>query len=217
MLLLTHAFNMPSSGFPVTGSAATTAPTAKPLSYLPLCVNTDALYFGLYGNTTATGTTGDTVGTFTASTGTVVTRGSTGLDILGGWLFSLGGVNTAGNTPTFSGSLRYISNQTSTTDLVLLTAMNVSTDSHMIWVDRTWKKAGQLNSTANALRSASAASGTGLKQNGARMLAVENYMISDHAPLHPLRPWVDDGLNGLTNVRLYGEFVFTSPFLQELA
>lgn len=212
-----HAFNIPSSGFPVSGTAGTTGPTAKPLNYLPLCVNTEALYYGIYSTTTGAATASDTVGTWTASTTTAAVRGTTGIDVLGGWLFSLASVNSAGNTPTFSGSLRYIANQAATTSLTLLTAMNISTDSHMLWADRTWKKSIVLNTTADKIRSQSGSSGTGLHLNGARAVRLDNYMVADHAPMHPLRPWVDDGLNGLTGLRMFGELYFTSPFLQDQA
>lgn len=206
------AWSIPSSGFPNTG---TTTTAGQP--YLPLSINADARYFGLYSTTTGSGTASDTVGTWTAGTTTAAQRGTTGLDVLGGWLFSLGAVNSAGTTPTFSGSLRYISNQSATTHVTLLTAMNISTDSHMIWVGRTWKKEGVLNSTADKLRSASGSSGTGFKLTGAHMCAVENYMVADHAPLHPLRKHVDNGLDGLTNARFYSEIVFTQPFLTDVA
>lgn len=212
-----HAFNIPTSGFPASGTAGVTNPQGKPLNYLPLCVNQEALYYGLYSTTTGAATASDTVGTWTAGTSTAVVRGTTGTDVLGGWVFSLAGVNSAGNTPTFSGSLRYISNQSATTTITLLTAMNVSTDSHMIWVDRTWKKAGILNTTADKLRSTSGSSGTGFKLNGTHMVAIENYYSSDSSPMRPLRTWVQDGLNGQTGVELYSEILFTAPFLQDLA
>lgn len=204
------AFRIGTNGFPSSG-------TTGGLDYLPLCINSDAAYFGLYSTTTASGTASDTVGTWSAGVTTAAQRGTTGTDVLGGWLFSLGGVNTAGGTPTFSGSLRYISNQSATTHVTLLTAMNISTDSHMIWVDRTWKKAGILNTTADKLRSASGSSGTGLKLNGTHMTAIENYVAHKAAPRHPLRQWVDDGLDSLQGVNLYSEMVFTAPFLQDLA
>lgn len=201
-----HAFHIGSDGFPNEGTTAG-------LDYLPLCINPGASYFALYATTTAAGTAAATVGTWTASTTTAAQRGTTGLDVLGGWLFSLAGVNSAGNTPTFSGSLRYISNQSATTHLTLLTAMNISTDSHMIWVERTWKKGGVFNATADQLRSQSGSSGTGLKLNGAPMLSIENWVGHDSAPLHPLRQWTDDGLDGLTGVKLYSEMMFTAPFV----
>ena len=205
-----HAFSIPSSGFPVTGTSAAAA-SGRP--YLPLCINPDAAYFGLYSTTTASATASDTVGTWTASTITALVRGTTGIDVLGGWLFSLTAVSPSGATPTFGGSLRYIGNQAATTSLTLLTAMNVSTDSHMIWVQRTWKKGGTLNATADKLRSQSGSTGTGLQLNGTKMLSIENYMDADHAPMHPLRVHVDDGLNGLTGAKFFSEMVFTSPYL----
>ena len=87
----------------------------------------------------------------------------------------------------------------------------------MIWVGRAWKKEGVLNSTADRLRSASGSSGTGFKLTGTHMVSVENYIAADHAPLHPLRKHVDNGLDGLTGVRLYSELVFTAPFLTDVA
>lgn len=207
-----HAYHIPSSGFPSTGSAST---AGQP--YMPLCINPDAYYMALYTTTTASGTASSNVATWTASTTTNAVRGTTGIDQIGGWLFSLSGVNSAGTVPTFSGQLRYIANTAATTSLTLLTAMQISTDSHMTWIDRTWKKAGVLNSTADQLKSQSGSTGTGLLLNGARMLRIENYINADHAPTHPLRQWVDDGLNGLTGVELYSELIFTSPFVSDQA
>jgi hypothetical protein len=137
--------------------------------------------------------------------------------VLGGWVFSLGSINSAGNTPTFSGQLRYIANTAATTSVTFLTAMQISADSHMTWVDHTWKKSMILNSTADKLRSQSGSSGTGFQLNGARAVRIENFINADHAPTHPLRSWVDDGLNGLTGVELYSELRFTSPFLIDQA
>lgn len=206
------AFNLPSSGFPVTGTASTAGPC-----YLPLCVNPDATYYALYSTTTGSGTASDTCGTWTASTTTAAQRGTTGTDVLGGWLFSLAGVNSAGTTPTFSGSLRYISNQSATTHVTLLTAMNISTDSHMIWLDRTWKKSGVLNTTADKLRSTSGSSGTGFQLNGVHMTRIGNEISHDQAPFHPLRSWVDNGLDTLTGVKMFSEVCFTQPFLNDVA
>lgn len=207
-----HAFRIPSSGLPSTGSNSTTGQC-----YMPLCINLCASYMALYSTTTGAGTASDTIGTWTASTTTVATRGSVGTDLLGGWLFSLAGVNSAGNTPTFSGSLRYIGNSSSGSDVSLFTAMNISTDSHMIQMYRTMKKCGVANTTGTSLRSFSGTSATGFQLDGARLLSIENYINADHAPTHPLRSWVDDGLNGLTGVELYSEVIFTSPFIMDQA
>lgn len=203
-----HAFNIPSSGFPVSGTASTAG-----LCYLPTSINTDAAYFIGYSTTTGAGTASDLVATWTASTITALVRGTTGLDVLGGWIFSLGSVNSAGNTPTFSGQLRYIANQAVTTSVTLLTATSMSTDSHCIWVDRTFKLTGTLTSTGDKFRSHAGGSAAAFQNNGARLIKIENWMVADHAPLHPLRSWVDDGLNGLTNARFFGESVFPSAWL----
>lgn len=202
-----HAFRIPSTGFPTTGTASTAG-----LCHAPLCINTDASYFALYSTTTAAGSV-NVVGSWTASTTTAAVRGTTGLDVLGGWLFSLGGTNSAGNTPTFSGSLRYIANQAATTSVTLLTAMNISTDSHMIWADRTWKRGGAFTTTADFLRSGTASSASGFQINGTPILRIDNFINADHAPTHPLRSWVDDGLNGLTGVELMSEIRFCAPFV----
>lgn len=206
-----HAFGIPSSGIPNTGSLTTVMK-----NYLPLCINPGVSYMAQYSVTTASGTGSDTVGTWSASTALIATRGTTGLNVIGGWLFSLAGTNTAGGTPTFGGSLRYISNQTATTNLALLTAMNISTDSHMIWADRTWKKMGVFTSGADFLRSWSGSSGSGVHLNGVHMVGIQNWISHDQAAQHPLRQHVDDGNDGLTGVRMYKEVVFTSPFLTDV-
>jgi len=207
-----HAFRIPSSGFPVTGTASTAG-----LCHMPLCINHNASYMALYSTTTGSGTASDNVATWTASTITALVRGTTGTDVLGGWIFSLAGTNSAGNTPTYSGSLRYIANQAATTSVTLFTAMNMSADSHCTWVDRTWKHSGVLNSTADKLRSQSGSSGTGFQLNGVHMVRLDNFINADHAPTHPLRSWVDDGLNGLTGVELMSEVIFTQPYLIDVA
>ena len=207
-----HAFGIPSNGIPNTGSLTTVMK-----NYLPLCINSDVSYMAQYSTTTGAGTASNNVATWTASTGTVIERGTTGIDIIGGWIFTLAGVNSAGNTPTFSGSLRYISNNSATTNIAVLTAINISTDSHAIWCDRTWKLGGTLTTTADFLRSQSGASGTGFQLNGSHMIGIENWCTHDQRPLHPLRFHVDDGNDGLTGVRIYKELVFSAPFLQDLA
>lgn len=202
-----HAFRIPSSGIPNTGTTSTAG-----LCYMPLCINTDANYMALYSTTTGSGTASNNVATWTASTTTAAVRGTTGTDVIGGWLFSLAGTNSAGNTPTFSGSLRYIANQAATTSVTLLTAMNISTDSHMVWVDHAWKKSAVFTTTADLLRSQSGSTGTGFQLNGAQVLRIDNYINADHAPTHPLRSWVDNGLDGLTGVELMSEIRFIAPF-----
>ena len=60
-----HAFNIPSSGFPSTGTSSTAG-----LCHLPLCLNPQAIYFGQYSVTTGSGTASDNVATWTAGTTT---------------------------------------------------------------------------------------------------------------------------------------------------
>ena len=203
-----NAFGVPTSGIPNTGSLTTAYK-----NYLPLCINPEVSYMAQYSVTTGAGTLSDNAATWSASTGLVATRGTTGINVIGGWLFSLAGVNSAGNTPTFSGSLRYISNQTATTNLALITAMNISTDSHMIWSDRIMKKGGTLTTTADFLRSQSGSAGSGLHLNGSQMMGIENWASYDSKPTHPLRQHVDDGNDGITGMRMYKEIIFTAPFV----
>jgi hypothetical protein len=168
--------------------------------WLPACINPDALYFSWYSTTQAAATAGDTITqSITASTGTTVTIASFDQDQVGGWLFSHS-ANSVG-TPTFSGSLRYVTVSTQTGLVGLATAMNVSTDSSLIAMAPAGLMRSVINSTGQHLRSQGAA---GL-QVAQGIYIFDNYGTWDNAPMHPLRKWVDDGLNGLTNARLYGE------------
>lgn len=199
-------FNIATSGVCARGT------TNNGQDWLPLCINVDAFYLGAYSTTTGAGTASNNWNGFSASTTTNIITGTTGLDVLGGWLFSVATVS--GGTATFSGSLRYIANQAATTSLTLRTAMSKSADSEMIWWDRLWKQSGVFRvGTTDFLRSVSGTSGSGLKLNGVSMVITENYVQHDAAPLHALRTWVDDGLNGLTGVRAYSEVRFTDPYL----
>lgn len=169
--------------------------------WLPAIINPDALYFAWNSTTQAAATAGDTITQgITASTGTVVTIASLDQDQIGGWLFSHSSNSTA--TPTFSGSLRYISTATQTGIVGLITAMNLSTDSSLVLLAPT----GGLRSTVLS------SSGQNLRSQGAAGLKLaqgisifDNYMVNDSAPMHPLRSWVDDGKDSLTGVRLYSE------------
>lgn len=168
--------------------------------WLPAIVNFDALYFGWYSTTQAAATAGDTITqSITASTGTTVTIATFAQDQVGGWLFSHNSNSTG--TPTFSGSLRYISVSTQTGLVGLLTAMNVSTDSSLVAMEPAGLIRSCINSTGQYLRSQGAA-GNKVAQG---LYHYDNYGTWDGAPMHPLRSWMDDGLNSLTGVKLYGE------------
>ena len=172
--------------------------------WLPAIINPDALYFAWFSTTQAAATAGDTITQgITASTGTSVTIASFDQDQIGGWLFSHNSNSTG--TPTFSGQLRYVSTATQTGLVGLITAMNISTDSSLIAMDPSGLKRSVLNSDGRYLRSQGAA---GLKvAQGIHIF--DHYGAWDSAPMHPLRSWMDDGLNGLTGVKLFGEvFLF---------
>lgn len=177
--------------------------------WLPAVINPDALYFALYSTTQAAATAGDTITQgITASTGTVVTIASLEQDQIGGWIFSHSSNSTA--TPTFSGSLRYISTATQTGIVGLLTAMNISTDSSLVVIPpAAGLRSSVLNSTGQHLRSQGAA---GLKVAQGICL-FDSYMANDTSPMHPLRSWIDDGKDGLTGVKLFSEVFLYDHFI----
>ena len=168
--------------------------------WLPAIINPDALYFAWYSTTQAAATASDTiVEDITASTGTVVTIASLDQDQIGGWLFSHSS-NSAG-AATHSGSLRYISTATQTGIVGLITAMNVSDDSSLVAMTVAGLRSSVIDSTGRWLRSQGAA---GLKVDQA-IYVHDNFGSWDSAPMHPLRSWMDDGLDSLTGVKLFGE------------
>jgi hypothetical protein len=168
--------------------------------WLPAVVNPDALYFAWYSTTQAAATASDTITqSITASTGTLVAVASFIVDKSGGWLFSA--VSNSTGAATYSGSLRYIKTNVGTTTCGLLTAMNVSDDSSLVYMTPIGLMQSIVDSTGRYLRSQG---GAGVKViQGIRCW--DNYGAWDNAPMHPLRSWIDDGLNGLTHVKLYDE------------
>ncbi len=168
--------------------------------WLPAIINPDALYFAWYSTTQAAATASDTITqNITASTGTVVTIASFDQDQIGGWLFSHSSNSTG--TPTYYGQLRYITTATQTGIVGLSVAMNLSTDSSLIAVDPIGIIRSAISSTGQHLRSQGAA---GLKV-AQGIYQRDVYGQWENAPMHPLRSWVDNGLDGLTGVKLFGE------------
>ena len=202
--LNSHYFGMPSDGIP----DLTTASGGTAMQFMPVCINPDALYFALYSETTATTSTGDakTLGV-SATVGTSVVLGSSGVDHCGGWLFSSAVNNTAGAAPTFSGSLRYVTTTAASDTFGLATAMNVSTDSVMLVVSQPQRKLTVISSGGNFLRSHGAGTAGKIAQS---LLIHENYISHSQAPHHPLRFRVDNGLDGLTRVRIWSEVALTN-------
>src|SRR3990167_775599 len=204
LALNSHYFAIPTDGIP----DLTTASAGTAMQYLPVCINPDALYFALYSETTATTSTGDakTLG-ITASTGTSVILGSSGVDHCGGWLFSSAVNGTAGTAPTFSGSLRYVTTTAASDTYGLATAMNVSSDGVMLIVSQPQRKLTVISSGGNFLRSHGAGTAGKIAQS---LLIHENYISHSQAPHHPLRFAVDNGLDGLTRVRIWSEVALTN-------
>lgn len=168
--------------------------------WLPAILNEDAMYFAPMSTTQAAATASDTlVETITASVGTIVTIASVAQDVAGGWLYS----HTTNSTgaATYSGSLRSINASIAAASAGLATAMNVSTDSSIVYMGRIGLTLTTINSTGQSLRSGGAA---GAKV-GVALDVMDNYVVHASAPMHPLRVWVDDGLDGLEDVTAYGK------------
>jgi hypothetical protein len=196
--LNSHAFRIGTDGL-----ADDSTPTGQ--DWLPLCVNPDALYYAWYSTTVTGDTTSDIIELgISASTGTVVTIASTSTDLAGGWLYT-----DDESSSTFSGSLRHINTTVAANSFGLNTAVNVSTDSEIIWASAPITKQTIIGSGGNYLRSYSGATYGKAAQS---LLILDNYVIHDQAPLHPLRQWVDDGLDGLTETRIFSELAVTDSY-----
>jgi hypothetical protein len=202
--LNSHYFAMPSNGIP----ANTTASAASAMQFLPVMMNPGALYYALYSETTGATSTGDakSVG-ITASVGTSVVLGSSGVDHCGGWLFTSAVNNTAGTAPTFSGSLRYVTTTAASDTYGLATALNISVDGVTLVVSQPQRKLTVISSGGNHLRSHGAGTAGKIAQS---LMIHENFISHAQAPHHPLRFRVDNGLDGLTKVRIWSEVALTN-------
>lgn len=201
------AFNIGSDGFP----DATTLTSATTGNFAPVCINPDALYYAAYSTLAGATSTGDSkVVGISATVGTSVVLGSNGVNHAAGWLYSSVSANSAGATPTFSGELRWVAATAASDTFGLLTAMNVSTDGTMLVVAPSLIEKTCLSSGGNMLRSHGAGTVGQLAQG---LFIVDNYVVHDAAPLHPLRAHVDDGLNALTGTRLYSEVAINKHIL----
>lgn len=193
-------FRVPSSMICSTGMAGHN-------EWLPAVINPDALYFAWYSTTQAAATASDTLTqTITASTGTVVTVASVDADLVGGWLFSHSSNSTG--TPTYSGSLRYVKATVASASFGLLTAMNVSTDSSLVYMSPQTLVDTCVSSTGVNLRSGGVGAGAGKAAQG--IYIWDNYGQWATRPMHPLRSWMDDGLDSLVDVKLFGEVFLRS-------
>ena len=176
--------------------------------WLPTIVNPDALYMGWLSHTTAAATASDTLTeSITASTGTIVTITSVLQDVIGGWIFTHS-INST-TTTTYSGSLRYANKSIADSSIGCATAVNMSTDSSVLFCSRPGITQTVISSTGQFLRSGGAG-GAGKAEQ--KLLTHDNYIGHDAAPMHPLRFWVDDALDGLTGVKMYSEIALIDHY-----
>lgn len=176
-------------------------------NWMPAVINADQLNYITWDQTTNNVATG-----FTASTGTVVTMTASEASVAGAWLFS--GNTGASITNTFTGSLRYVSLITAGTGtLGLTTAMNVSTDSQMVFMRPVSHRLLTIDTSARFLRSTSAA-GVGIVLH-----VYENFIQHSQSPLTALRFWVHDGLDGLAvkSVQLKSEVIYLNHVFRTTA
>lgn len=206
-----YRFNMGTDGL-ADGSSITGS------NYLPLCINPDALYYAEHSISVTTGTTTASdamVNGITASTGTVVTVASTSdIGLVGGWIMDARTGCTASASsaaPTYNGQLRYVTDSSAITKFGLTAyAMNVSVDSNLLWASPPTYQWTLINASGTRLCSACSVSVPKADQG---IQIIDNFIIHDQAPLHPLRQWVDNGLNSLTQNRLYSEIWIKKAYL----
>ena len=189
-------------------------------NYLPVLVSPGAIWYGRYDQTTGTGTVGVNVKTFTAADTTAVEFVVCDLTSnAGAWMYTLATVSTG--TATFSGQLRQISNSVASTSFTTLTSVQLSADSEAV-VTYSPAALGCTFSiatpggvpTASVFGSiaASAAVGSASRNDGAQMKVLASCIQHDAAPLHRLTQRVDDGLDGVTNGKVYSEVVFIDNY-----
>ncbi len=187
------AFRFGTSGIPNRGAVTG-------YNWMPATINQDQLNYAIWDQTSANVISAN----ITVSTGTVVTITSSEASIAGAWLFSTD-TSAAGNTSTFSGSLRYVSLITAGTGTIgLTTAFNASTNSTFVLM-RPWNhRLLQLDTTARFLMSTSAA-GAGIS-----LAVYDNCIAHSNSPLMSLRFHIHDGIDGLAvkSVKLMSEVLY---------
>lgn len=204
-----QSFNIDTDGIPDRGIS--TGGT----DYVPTLLSPGAIYYGYYSTTTGAGTAGVNVYGLTASNTTNVVGvllGNQGL--VGSWVYSLADVSTG--TATFSGQVRQISNSAATTSLTMLTAWQVSTDTEAVMTYNAGQLGAAFNNvsgTASLLASRITGGASSAHRNdGAQVQIIASSISHDNAPLHRLTQRVDDGLDGVTQGRLYSEIVFKDNY-----
>lgn len=185
--------------------------------WIPTLINIDARYYCSFS--TATGVHAAASTGITASTGTVVTivgLGDPGIPgkSPGGWIMDGGNValSSAAGTPTYNGQLRAVTASGASSILSITTAMNVSTDSNLVFTNPIGYK-GTIFSANGQLRATIGSSTAGALIQG--YIIVDSLVRHDAAPMHSLRFWQDNGLNGLTHNVLFNELRCTSYYATE--
>lgn len=205
-----QSFNIDTDGLPDRGISTGGS------DFLPVLISPAITWFGLYTGTSGAATAGTNLHSFTASNTTNVVGTIIGdSSAAGGWIYSLSSVSTG--TATFSGQLRQVSNSAATTSLTMVTAWQVSTDTEAIltYSPAAVKCSFNLKSgTASEFGSiaASAAVNTAATNLGAAMQVVASCIQHDAAPFHRLTQRVDDGLDGVTNGKVFSEVVFLDNY-----
>lgn len=171
--------------------------------WVPTCINPDAIYYVAYSTTTAN-QNAINIGISASTTTNVVVTSCGSLARSGSWVMDGGNValSSAGGTPTFNGQLR-LGLTAASASFTLATAMNVSVDSNLVWAGPTNQKFINLNPGLNL--ASSLVSGVTAGKIASNLLILENYVSHSAAPMHPVRYWQDDGLNGLSRNILWSE------------
>lgn len=185
--------------------------------WIPTLVNIDARYFCAFS--TATGVHAAATTGITASTGTVVTivgLGEPGIPgkSPGGWIMDgrTGALSSAGVASTYNGQLRAVTASAASSILSIATAMNVSTDSNLVFSNPIGYK-GTLFTSNGQLRATIGSSTAGALIQG--YIITDTLVVHAAAPRHSLRFWQDDGLSGLTQNILFNELRCTSYYATE--
>lgn len=181
--------------------------------WLPAIISPGAIYFGHYSGTTGAATVGTNVYGFTAANSTSNTAALLGnQQLVGCWLYSLATVSSG--TATYSGQLRQISYSASTILLTTITAWQTSTDTEAIMTYSLGSLGANWDNTQGTGRSllgsrVTAGAAGASRADGAQTKVIASSIQHDAAPMHRLTQRVDDGLDGVTNGKVYSEIVFT--------
>lgn len=203
-----QAFRIDTDGIPNRG-------TTTGGDFMPLCISPEAVYYGTFTSATGAAAASYNVMEFTAGATTnkvIGTAWGTTIGRSNMWLFSLATVS--GGAATYSGQLRYVTNSVATTSATLYTAMDTTADTECIATYKPLVKNAVPTAAHNMLGSmALSGASSAAQEEGIQITAMDALITHDAAPTHRLRFHVDNGLNGLTGVKIMQEIVFTDSYL----